>query len=269
MDKIKIHNLEIFAHHGVYPEENALGQKFVISAVLYTVTRKAGVTDELEYSVNYGEVSHFIKKFVEEHTWKLLESVVEHLAQELLLEFPLLDHVELEIKKPWAPIGLPLETVSVEISRGWHTAYIALGSNMGDTKGYLDMAVRMLRERRDCQVTKVSDYLVTKPYGGVEQDDFLNGALELRTMLEPEELLEALHEIERAANRERKIHWGPRTLDLDILLYDDLILDTPDLNLPHVEMHMRDFVLIPLAQIAPWKRHPLTGKTVEEMKNAV
>lgn len=269
MDKIKIHNLEIFAHHGVYPEENALGQKFVISAVLYTVTRKAGVTDELEYSVNYGEVSHFIKKFVEEHTWKLLESVVEHLAQELLLEFPLLDHVELEIKKPWAPIGLPLETVSVEISRGWHTAYIALGSNMGDTKGYLDMAVRMLRERRDCQVTKVSDYLVTKPYGGVEQDDFLNGALELRTMLEPEELLEALHEIERAANRERKIHWGPRTLDLDILLYDDLILDTPDLHIPHVEMHMRDFVLIPLAQIAPWKRHPLTGKTVEEMKNAV
>lgn len=269
MDKIKIHNLEIFAHHGVYPEENALGQKFVISAVLYTVTRKAGVTDELEYSVNYGEVSHFIKKFVEDHTWKLLESVVEHLAQELLLEFPLLDHVELEIKKPWAPIGLPLETVSVEISRGWHTAYIALGSNMGDTKGYLDMAVRMLRERRDCQVTKVSDYLVTKPYGGVEQDDFLNGALELRTMLEPEELLEALHEIERAANRERKIHWGPRTLDLDILLYDDLILDTPDLHIPHVEMHMRDFVLIPLAQIAPWKRHPLTGKTVEEMKNAV
>lgn len=269
MDKIKIRNLEIFARHGVYPEENTLGQKFVISAVLHTGTRKAGITDELEYSVNYGEVSHFITKFVEEHTWKLLESVAEHLAQALLLEFPLLERVDLEIKKPWAPIGLPLETVSVEISRGWHTAYIALGSNMGDTKGYLDMAVKMLADRSDCQVTKVSDYLVTKPYGGVEQDDFLNGALELRTMLEPEELLDALHEIEQAANRERRIHWGPRTLDLDILLYDDLVLDTPDLHIPHVEMHMRDFVLIPLAQIAPWKRHPLTGKTVEEMKNAI
>lgn len=269
MDKIKIRNLEIFARHGVYPEENTLGQKFVISAVLHTGTRKAGITDELEYSVNYGEVSHFITKFVEEHTWKLLESVAEHLAQALLLEFPLLERVDLEIKKPWAPIGLPLETVSVEIFRGWHTAYIALGSNMGDTKGYLDMAVKMLADRSDCQVTKVSDYLVTKPYGGVEQDDFLNGALELRTMLEPEELLDALHEIEQAANRERRIHWGPRTLDLDILLYDDLVLDTPDLHIPHVEMHMRDFVLIPLAQIAPWKRHPLTGKTVEEMKNAI
>lgn len=269
MDKIKIRNLEIFARHGVYPEENTLGQKFVISAVLHTGTRKAGITDELEYSVNYGEVSHFITKFVEEHTWKLLESVAEHLAQALLLEFPLLERVDLEIKKPWAPIGLPLETVTVEISRGWHTAYIALGSNMGDTKGYLDMAVKMLDDRSDCQVTKVSDYLVTKPYGGVEQDDFLNGALELRTMLEPEELLDALHEIEQAANRERRIHWGPRTLDLDILLYDDLVLDTPELHIPHVEMHMRDFVLIPLAQIAPWKRHPLTVKTVEEMKNAI
>lgn len=267
MDKIKIQNLEVFAKHGVFPEENVLGQKFVISAVLYTSTRKAGVTDELSHSVNYGEVSHYIKNYVEGHTWKLLESVVEHLAEEILLHFPLLNQVDLEIKKPWAPIGLPLDTVSVEISRKWHTVYIALGSNIGDTKGFLDFAVHMLEKRSDCQVQKVSDYLVTKPYGGVEQDDFLNGALELKTMLDPEELLDALHEIEKAAHRERKTHWGPRTLDLDILLYDDLVFDTKDLHIPHVEMHLRDFVLIPMAQIAPWKRHPLTGKTMEEMKN--
>lgn len=267
MDKITIQNLEVFAKHGVFPEENVLGQKFVISAVLYTSTRKAGITDELAYSVNYGEVSHFIKNYVESHIWKLLESVVEHLAEEILLHFPLLNQVDLEIKKPWAPIGLPLDTVSIEISRKWHTVYIALGSNIGDTKGFLDFAVHMLEKRSDCQVQKVSDYLVTKPYGGVEQDDFLNGALELKTMLDPEELLDALHEIEKAAHRERKTHWGPRTLDLDILLYDDLVFDTKDLHIPHVEMHLRDFVLIPMAQIAPWKRHPLTGKTMEEMKN--
>ena len=267
MDKITIQNLEVFAKHGVFPEENVLGQKFVISAVLYTSTRKAGITDELAYSVNYGEVSHFIKNYVESHTWKLLESVVEHLAEEILLHFPLLNQVDLEIKKPWAPIGLPLDTVSIEISRKWHSVYIALVSNIGDTKGFLDFAVHMLEKRSDCQVQKVSDYLVTKPYGGVEQDDFLNGALELKTMLDPEELLDALHEIEKAAHRERKTHWGPRTLDLDILLYDDLVFDTKDLHIPHVEMHLRDFVLIPMAQIAPWKRHPLTGKTMEEMKN--
>ena len=88
-------------------------------------------------------------------------------------------------------------------------------------------------------------------------------------MLEPEELLDVLHEIEKAAHRERKIHWGPRTLDLDILLYDDLVLDTQDLHIPHVEMHLRDFVLIPMAQIAPWKRHPLTGKTMDEMRGNI
>ena len=265
MDKITIDKLEIFANHGVYPEENVLGQKFIISVVLYTSTRKAGVTDELSFSVNYGEVSHFIRKYMTEHTWKLLECAAEHLAQAILLEYPLVKKLDLEIQKPWAPIALPLNTVSVKITRGWHTAYIALGSNIGDKKAYLDMAVKHLNERKDCQVKKVSDYLVTAPYGVTDQDDFLNGALELQTMLDPEELLQALHQIEQEANRVRTIHWGPRTLDLDILMYDDLVLDTPELHIPHIEMHLRDFVLIPMDQIAPWKRHPLTGKTVEEM----
>ena len=265
MDKITIDKLEIFANHGVYSEENVLGQKFIISVVLYTSTRKAGVTDELSFSVNYGEVSHFIQKYMTEHTWKLLECAAEHLAQAILLEYPLVKKLDLEIQKPWAPIALPLNTVSVKITRGWHTAYIALGSNIGDKKAYLDMAVKHLNERKDCQVKKVSDYLVTEPYGVTDQDDFLNGALELQTMLDPEELLQALHQIEQDANRVRTMHWGPRTLDLDILMYDDLVLDTPELHIPHIEMHLRDFVLIPMDQIAPWKRHPLTGKTVEEM----
>lgn len=202
---------------------------------------------------------------MEENTWKLLEKVAEELARAILLEYPLAQQADIKIKKPWAPVGLPMDTVSVEISRSWHTAYIALGSNLGDKKAYLDQAVALLQKDPDCQVIRVSDYLVTEPYGGVEQDDFLNGALELRTLLSPEELLDKLHEIEQNAHRERLIHWGPRTLDLDILLYDDLVLDTPDLHIPHIEMHMRDFVLIPLAEIAPWKRHPLTGQTVEQM----
>lgn len=271
MDKITIQSLEIFANHGVYPEENVLGQKFVVSAVLYTNTRKAGLTDELSCSTNYGEVSHFMKKYVEGHTFKLIEAVAEGLAEEILLAFPLVQKIDLEISKPWAPIGLPLNTVAIQITRGWHTAYVALGSNMGDKKAYLDMAVKELSERKDCQVEKVADYLVTAPYGGVEQDDFLNSALQLRTLLQPDELLDVLHAIEQMANRERIIHWGPRTLDLDILLYDDLVYDTETLQIPHVELHKRDFVLIPMAQIAPVKRHPLLKKTMkdllEELKN--
>ena len=86
MDQIHIKNLEIFAKHGVFPEENILGQKFVVSATLYTSTRQAGQTDDLTKSIHYGEVSHFIRRFLEEHTYKLLETVAEKLAEELLLE---------------------------------------------------------------------------------------------------------------------------------------------------------------------------------------
>ena len=134
MDKIKIQNLEVFAHHGVFPEENVLGQKFIVTAILYTDTRIAGRTDELTASIHYGEISQQIEKFLTEHTFKLLECAAESLAETLLLHTDGLRKIRLEIKKPWAPVGLPLETVSVEIERGWHTAYIALGSNMGDSR---------------------------------------------------------------------------------------------------------------------------------------
>ena len=93
MDRIRIQELEVFANHGVFPEENALGQKFVLSAVLYTDTRKAGMTDDLSASIHYGEVSQMIRDFVEGHTFKLLESVVERLAVELLTKVPNLNRV--------------------------------------------------------------------------------------------------------------------------------------------------------------------------------
>ena len=264
-DEIRIQNLEVFANHGVFQEETNLGQKFLFSLTMYTDTRKAGKSDCLEESIHYGEVSQFITDYTRKHTRKLIEAAAEDLATALLLHYPLLKGVTLELKKPWAPVGLPLETVSVKISRFWHRAYIALGSNLGDKKAYLDQAIKALKQHKECRVQRVSSYLVTEPYGGVEQDDFLNACLSLDTLLSPEELLDLLHEIEQAAHRERLIHWGPRTLDLDILLYDNEVLETEDLIIPHVEMHKRDFVLKPLAEIAPNKRHPILGKTIGEL----
>lgn len=264
-DTIKIMNLEVYAKHGVFPEENKLGQKFLVSAVLFTDTRRAGKSDDLTASIHYGEVCQFIDTFLRNHTFQLIERVAESLAETLLVNIPLLQKVQIEVKKPWAPIGLPLETVSVEIERQWHTAYIALGSNMGDSKKYLDDAAAQLNGLENTNVTKCSKHYVTPPYGVTDQDDFLNACLELRTLYTPEELLEELHHIEQKAGRERIVHWGPRTLDLDIIFYDDLILETEDLCIPHVEMHKRKFVLEPLHEIAPYKRHPVYGKTVREM----
>lgn len=264
-DEIHVKNLEVFAHHGVFPEENRLGQKFLISLTMYVDARPAGLSDRLELSVHYGEVSSFITSYMQEHTFQLIETVAEHLCAALLDRFPLLKGVTLELKKPWAPVGLPLETVSVKLTRFWHTAYIALGSNLGDKEGYLNGAVAALKQTPGCRVQKVSSFLITAPYGGVEQDDFLNGCLMMETLLPPEELLQRLHEIEQEAHRERLIHWGPRTLDLDILMYDDEIYESDTLVIPHIEMHLRDFVLKPLAEIAPNKRHPILKKTIAQL----
>lgn len=265
-DEIHIENLQIFANHGVFAEETALGQKFIVSATLYVQTRKAGKDDDLTLSTHYGEVSQFMTEFLQKHTYQLIEAAAENLAEAVLLAYPLVEGISIELKKPWAPIKLPLDYVSVKIARFWHTAYIALGSNMGDKEAYLTGAVKSLDSICGCRVEKASDFIVTKPYGGVEQDDFLNGVLRIKTLLDPEELLAALHRIEEEAGRVRTVRWGPRTLDLDILLYDNLIYDSEDLTIPHKELHLRDFVLAPLCQIAPWVRHPVFGKTAEELK---
>ena len=266
MDKIRIENLEIFAKHGVFPEENFLGQKFVLSAVLHTDTRKAGLTDELSYSVHYGEVSHLIKKVVEENTWKLLETVAEATAKAILLSYPMVSQVDLTIKKPWAPIGLPLDTVSVEISRGWHTVYLSAGSNLGERQQFLRAAVRLLRECSEIRNLKVSKLMETAPYGYTEQPAFLNGAIELETLFTPQELLIVIHKIEAELGRERVIHWGPRTIDLDIVFYDDEIVAESELIIPHIDMQNRLFVLEPLYMLCPGKVHPVLHKTVAQLR---
>ncbi|MDY5846483.1 MAG: 2-amino-4-hydroxy-6-hydroxymethyldihydropteridine diphosphokinase [Bariatricus sp.] len=265
MDKIKIENLEIFANHGVYPEETRLGQKFLVSCALHLDTRKAGLTDSLEDSVNYGTICHLIKEQMEKNTFKLIEAAAENLAETILESDARIRQADLEIKKPWAPIGLPLDTASIQISRKWHEAYVAVGSNMGDKKRYIETALVGLANTKGCRVMKVSSLIVTEPYGGVAQDEFLNGAVKIETRLTPHELLDVLHKLEREAGRERKIHWGPRTLDLDILLYDNEIIEDDDLCVPHADMHNRTFVLEPMAEIAPYKRHPVTEKTMCQM----
>lgn len=265
-DEINIKNLQVFANHGVYPEENVLGQRFDISLTMRVDARPAGKADDLVLSVNYGEVSSYITDFMKKNTYKLIEAVAENLTEELLLKYDLLKSLKLTVAKPWAPVGLPLETVSVTVERGWQDVYLSLGSNMGDKKAYLDTAIDELNKLRGCVVEKVAGYLETEPYGGVEQDDFLNTCVKIRTFIPPRELLDSIHEIEAKAGRERIVHWGPRTLDIDILMYGNEIIDEDDFVVPHIEMHKRQFVLDPLSEIAPHKIHPLYKKSIIHLK---
>ena len=265
MDRINIKNLEVFAKHGVFAEEKAVGQMFLVSAALFVDLRDAGVADDLGKTLDYAEICHKIKAFVENNTFNLIETVAERLAAALLIENPLLKGLWLEVKKPYAPIHIPLETVSVEIERFWHTAFIALGSNMGDMEAHLNFAVRELSESINCRVLDVSSFITTQPYGYTEQDDFLNGCLKLETLLTPHELLDLLHGIENKAGRTRDLRWGPRTLDLDIIFYDDLSMSDESLRIPHAGAHERDFVLAPLCEIAPYLLHPVLGKSAAEL----
>ncbi len=144
-------------------------------------------------------------------------------------------------------------------------AYIALGSNLGDREGHLHEAITALGQLG--QVGAVSSFYETEPVGAVAQPDFLNAVAELRTELQPEELLAALLRIEQQHGRDRttSVPKGPRTLDLDLLTYDGMILEAAALTLPHPALAQRQFVLAPLAEAAPGWRHPVSGKAAAEL----
>jgi 2-amino-4-hydroxy-6-hydroxymethyldihydropteridine diphosphokinase len=135
------------------------------------------------------------------------------------------------------------------------SAYLALGSNLGDRLETLRRAVRLLHARPGVEVVRSSRVYETEP-AGPPQPTYLNAVLEVRTELEPRELLEACLAVERELGRARAERWGPRTLDVDVLTYDDLEVDEPDLVVPHPRMHERGFVLVPLRELDPDPRLP-------------
>ncbi len=130
-------------------------------------------------------------------------------------------------------------------------SYLGIGSNLGDRLGYLQLALDALAAAPEIGVTAVSPVYETDPVGGPVQDDYLNAVVEVETSLEPHGLLLVAQTAERTARRVRDEHWGPRTLDVDILLFDDIILDDPDLVIPHPRMGERAFVLAPLHDLDP------------------
>ena len=143
------------------------------------------------------------------------------------------------------------------------TAYISLGSNLGDKKNFCLRAIALLA--RAGHVNKASSFYCTEPVGHQEQDEFINAVVELETHLLPEQLLAACRAIENELDRRRSTRWGPRTMDLDILLYGDTVLEAADLTIPHPLLAARGFVLIPLCEIAPRAMHPVLNKTALQL----
>jgi 2-amino-4-hydroxy-6-hydroxymethyldihydropteridine diphosphokinase len=147
-----------------------------------------------------------------------------------------------------------------------HTVYLGLGTNLGDRAANIAEVLRRLAGLG--ALITVSSLHETEPWGVQDQPRFLNAACLLRTTLRPRQLLAAIKRIEREMGRMPTVRNGPRLIDIDILLYDDLVLSTPDLTIPHPGMHERSFVLLPLREIAPDAVHPVLKHTVRELADS-
>lgn len=137
--------------------------------------------------------------------------------------------------------------------------FLGIGSNMGDASAHCAAAVEGISDVPGVRVLRCSSLYKTQPVGFEEQDWFVNGVVEIRTMLNPHALMHAMQGVEDKMGRIRDRKWGPRIIDIDILLYDQLVIDERDLTIPHAELHKRRFVLVPLNEIAPCAIHPAFG----------
>ena len=144
-----------------------------------------------------------------------------------------------------------------------YAAYIGFGSNIGDRLAHIRNAIHALSQTEGITLQRVSSVYKTAPIGYTAQAEFLNGVAAIQTHLPPLSLLHTLKNIETAIGRQHRIRWGPREIDLDILIYGDLCLQTEELVIPHPEMHRRRFVLVPLAELAPDLVHPIFQETVQ------
>ena len=262
MDKIYINNLEFIGFHGVFPEEKKLGQKFLVSLELTVDSREAGKTGDLTKSVHYGLVAQDVEKLFLEKSIDLIETCAENIAEMVLKKYELVKEVKVIVKKPWAPLQMHFENVAVEITRKWHRVYLSLGSNIGNKRKNLLEAIRKIGELENTEVVKSSTILETEPFGYLEQDNFLNACLEVKTLMTAQEFLKEILQIELDMGRVREIKWGPRIIDIDILFYDKEIIEEDNLAVPHPWICEREFVLDPLSEIAPNYIHPLEKKTI-------
>ena len=146
-----------------------------------------------------------------------------------------------------------------------NVAYIGIGSNVGVQINKIDFAVELIDENPYCEVTAVSSIYESVPYGKIEQEDFFNAVIKIKTYFEPKELFNFLKSVEIQVGRKLAEKWGPREIDLDILFFNDLIYSDEEITIPHKDMLNRDFVLVPLNEIAPELIHPELHKNISEI----
>src|SRR6187399_1880293 len=239
-DQIEISAIRTVAIVGALPHEREIPQPLQIDLTLDVDLGDAGQSDDLDDTVHYGWVADQVVAVVSESKDVLLERLAARVADQVLT-FDRVEAVTTAVR-----ITRTRSTAAVA-RQSSHRAFIALGSNLGDRRAFLRMGVAGLD-----RVVAVSQVYETDPVGGPDdQGAYLNMVVEIETPLDPFALLRRCQRIEGEAMRQRVVHWGPRTLDVDIIMYDDAIIESADLVVPHPYFAERRFVLTPLAEIAP------------------
>lgn len=281
---VRIKDLEVYARHGVNNFEQEMGQIFLLDIIMQTpepvhsVNNSGasvnpvgpGIEDAIENTVNYSYVCRHVTKWMKENTCQLIETVADSLCREILENFAAVNSVSVEIKKPHAPIKeAHFDYVSVKKEMSWHDAYLSLGSNSSDREEKMAQAMDMIKSIQGIRVaacSKTGSYpAVGKEYEGI----FLNNAVHIKTYLSPDTLHAACRSIESALGRRRETEGGKRPIDIDVLLYDNLISSGEDYILPYPDLQNRTYVLEPMCEIAPRLRHPLLHKTMTELLKAI
>lgn len=256
MDRVEIRGLTVLTLVGVLPHEREMEQPVTIDLDLMVDLHDAGLSDELGDTANYGAVAEQVAALVRESKDQLLERLAERICA-LALTFAHVESVDVTVTKMRPPIPENLTSTGVRLHRtrdadtsvetNRRRAFLALGSNLGDRIEFLRLAVDQLPD-----VVRTSQVFETDPIGGPGgQRPYLNMVAEIATELDPYALLRRCRHIERQAMRQRVEHWGPRTLDIDVLLYDGVMISDPELTIPHPRYAERRFVLAPLAELAP------------------
>ncbi|MGF1646941.1 MAG: 2-amino-4-hydroxy-6-hydroxymethyldihydropteridine diphosphokinase [Kineosporiaceae bacterium] len=257
LDTVTVRGIEAVGRHGVLAPERRDGQPFSCDVTLHVDTRRAGTRDDLAETVDYSVVAQAAHAVLAGPPRDLVETVAAEIADVVLAD-PRVAAVDVTVHKPRAPIPVPFADVSVTVHRtradvrlGQEPldpvpAVVALGSNLGDRADMLLGGAHALARTRGVEIAAVSPVVESEPLGGPGgQSAYLNAVLLLRTRLSPLALLHACQDAEAAQERRRDVRWGPRTLDVDLLTWGDVVASAATLELPHPRAGERGFVLVP------------------------
>lgn len=265
---IKINGIEAKAIIGCYDYERGSPQELLIDVIAHLYTHNWIKQDKIDITVDYDEICDYIVSIVSNTEFLLLESLTQFVTKSILDKFPLIQNIELNVTK-LAICGIKAREIKIGFkkSRKFKVA-LAIGSNAEFLpQQQLITAIEILGEYIDN--IKIGGFYETKPVGYVEQKNFYNTAITGYTTLKPEELLGKIKSIEKLMGKTEIVLNGPRIIDIDLILFDNLIYQHNFLQIPHKSAHIRDFVLYPLADIAPSWVHPVLNKTIADLAKEI